>query len=227
MKKTTLPLLLVLLLTSLACSLFTGPVASNDSPAENAPAANNNTLFQDDFSNPNSGWDRADWDEGLTDYGDGVYKMYVKTSSFDIWANPGKSFDGDVRVEADATKVGGEDDNDYGVICRYSGSPESPNYYFGIISSDGYAVVGKVAAGSTEYISNENMVPSDAIKQGAATNRIRLDCIGSNLTLFVNGQQVETATDSSFTSGDVGLLAGTFEVSSTEIHFDNFLVSKP
>ena len=217
MKKTLLPLLLILLFTTLACSLFSGGATSGDA----------NILFQDDFSKTSSGWDRADWESGVTDYGDGVYRMAVKIPSYDIWANPGKNFDGDVRVEADATKVSGEDDNDYGLICRYSGSPESPNYYFGIISSDGYTAIGKVTGGSTEYLSSEQMIPADAIKQGAVTNRLRVDCIGSNLTLYVNGQQVATATDASYTGGDVGFLAGTFEISSTEIHFDNLLVSKP
>jgi len=227
MKKTLLPLLLVLLFTTLACSVFSGGATPSDAPPENGPAANNNILFQDDFSNANSGWDRNDWDSGLTDYGDGVYRMSVKVPSYDIWANPGKSFDGNVRVEADATKVSGEDDNDYGLICRYSGAPDTPNYYFGIISSDGFAVVGKVTAGSMEYLSSEQMQPSDAIKQGSTTNRLRIDCVGSNIALFVNGQQVATVSDASYTSGDVGFLAGTFEIPSTEIHFDNLLVSRP
>ena len=132
-----------------------------------------------------------------------------------------------MRIEVDATKVGGEDDNDYGIICRYSGTPESPNYYFSIISSDGFAAIGKTTGGTSEYLSSEQMEPADAIKQGAVTNHIRTDCIGSSITLYVNGQQVATATDSSYTGGDVGLMAGTFEISSTEINFDNFLVLKP
>ena len=92
------------------------------------------------------------------------------------------------------------------------------------ISSDGFAVIGKVTGGETEYLSSEKMEPSDAIRQGAANNHIRADCIGDILTLYVNGQQVATATDSSFSSGDVGLIAGTFDISNTEINFDNFVV---
>jgi len=78
-----------------------------------------------------------------------------------------------------------------------------------------------------EYLSSEQMQPSDAIKQGSTTNRLRIDCVGSNIALFVNGQQVATVSDASYTSGDVGFLAGTFEIPSTEIHFDNLLVSRP
>ena len=221
MKNSLLPLLLVLLATTLACSVFSGSTTGDP------PAADSNILFQDDFSNPSSGWDRADWDDGSADYSDGVYRIHVKVSSYDIWANPGQYFEGDVRVEADATKVGGEDDNDYGLICRYSGSPESPSYYFSIISSDGYAVIGKTTDGASEYISTELMALSDAIKQGSSTNHLRLDCVGSTLTLYVNGQEVATINDSAFTGGDVGLMAGTFEISNAEITFDNFVVRKP
>ena len=231
MKKTLLPLLFALLFTTLACSVFTGPVVSDDPVAPEAPAApapvESNILFQDDFSDPNSGWDRADWADGLTDYGNGVYRMILKIPSYDIWANPGRNFEGDIRVEADATKVSGEDDNDYGLICRYSGAPETPNYYYAIISSDGYAVIGKVTGGSTEYLSSEEMLPTDAIKQGTTTNHIQMDCIGSTLTLSVNGQQVTSTSDASFTSGDVGFLAGTFDIPSAEIHFDNLVVRRP
>ncbi len=234
MKKSHITLLLILaLFTTLACSVFSGPVdTSGDAPVGEAPSsegapANNNILFRDDFSDSNSGWDRADWDSGITDYSNGVYRMVVKVPSYDIWANPGKNFAGDVRVEVDATKVSGEDDNDYGLICRYTGEPSSPSYYFFIISSDGFAVIGKVTGGSTEYISSEKMAPSDAIKQGAATNHLRADCIGNTLTLYVNGQQASSTTDTAFTGGDVGLMTGTFDIPSTEIHFDNFVVTKP
>jgi len=216
MKKKLIPLLFILLLATLACSVFSG-----------TPTADKDILFQDDFSQSNSGWDRADREDGLTDYGDGVYRMQVKEPSYDLWANPGKSFDGDVRVEVDATKVSGEDDNNFGLICRYSGAADTPNFYYFNISSDGYAVIGKVSGGSQEYISSEQMVPSEAIKQGNTSNKLRADCVGSTLTLYVNGEDVATATDTDYTSGDVGLMTGTFEVASTEINFDNFVVSKP
>lgn len=223
MNKKNIPILLALLVFTLACSLFTGDATIT----KDSPAAPSNILFQDDFSNTGSGWDRNDWEEGKTDYENGTYHLAAKTASYDIWANPGQYFEGDVIVEADATKIGGENDDDYGLICRYSGEPSSPNYYFFIISSDGYAVIGKASADSTTYISSEQMQPTKAIKQGNSTNQLRADCIGSALTLYVNGQQVATATDADYTSGDIGLIAGTFDISYAEVAFDNLVVSKP
>ncbi len=240
MKKRLLLLLAALLLTTLACSVFSGsatetasdePAASapaSDEPAASAPASDeSDILFSDDFSDSTSGWDQVSWEDGLSDYENGVYRMRVQTSNYDIWANPGKYFDGDVRIDVDATKVDGDDDNDFGLICRYSGSPDSPSYYFFSISSDGFSVIGKVIDGTTEYLSDEQMMPTNAVKQGATTNHLRADCIGNTLTLYVNGQKAASTTDDSLVGGDIGFIVGTFDVPVTEITFDNLVVRKP
>lgn len=210
------PSLALLLLTSLtiACSLGGTTPAAGTEPG---------VLFSDDFSNTSSGWDRQTTSEGVTDYADGAYRIYVNETNMDYWANPGESF-ADVRVEVEATKVGGPDDNDLGVICRYV---DIENFYFGLISSDGYAVIGKVKDGEQAGISSDGMDPVEGINLGDATNLIRMDCVGEALTLYVNGSQIASVADSDFAKGDVGLIAGTYDITGTDIHFDNFIVRQP
>jgi hypothetical protein len=211
MNKRTLTLL-ILLLASIACRApFLG--GSTDS----------NVLFQDDFSSTSSGWDQVSGPGSVTDYNNGVYRLFVNEANTDIWANPGLSFT-DVRIEVEATKVGGPDDNDFGVICR---SEDVNHFYFFIISSDGYYGIGKISGEDQELIGMERMETSDIIRQGAATNTLRADCVGQNLTMYVNGEQLIQVSDSQFTSGDVGLIAGSFSEPGTDIHFDNFKVLKP
>jgi hypothetical protein len=181
-------------------------------------------LLQDDFSSTSSGWDRVNIaGEGITDYENDQYRILVETSQTDVWANPGLDFT-DTVIEVEATKVGGSDDNDFGLICRYQ---DTQNFYFFIISSDGYYGVGKVENGSQAQIDGEGMDFSDAIKQGNVTNDLRVDCIGDQLTLYANGTRLSSVTDSTFSSGDVGLLAGTFSEPGTDILFDNFVVRQP
>ncbi len=218
--KKVFAILAVLVLVALACSL--SPVSTPAGGGGGGQASN--VLFSDDFSNTNSGWDQRQDTNYVSDYANGGYRLYVNDTDYDIWANPSKSFPGDVRVEVDATKAGGPDDNDFGLICRYQ---DTDNFYFFLISSDGYAAIGKYEGGSQQLISSDNMVKVEGITLGAATNHIRADCIGSDLKLYVNGNPVVTATDSSFTSGDVGLMAGTFSEPGTDILFDNFYVYKP
>lgn len=210
----------VLVLVTLACS-FSPVVTPAGGGGGGQPS---NILFSDDFSNTNSGWDQVQEDDGVTDYANGGYRIYVNEVNYNMWANPYKSFIGDVRIEVDATKIGGPDDNDFGVICRYQ---DVDNFYYFLISSDGYAAIGKKVGGSQQLISSDNMQKVDGITPGAATNHIRADCVGSELKLYVNGNLIATATDSSFTSGDVGLMAGTFDTAGTDILFDNFYVYKP
>lgn len=205
--------LLTLLLASLACSLFN----------TTAPPLPENVLFQDDFSNPSSGWDRVNSEEGITDYADGVYRIWVNTTETDIWANPGLHFT-DAVIAVEATKVGGPDDNDFGVLCRYQ---DVTNFYFFIISSDGYYGIGKVLDSEYTLLNSDQMMPDDAINLGAATNHIKADCVGSHLVLHANGTKLADVQDTALTAGDVGLIAGTFGETGTDIHFDNFVVSKP
>ena len=208
------PLLLVftvLVLTAIACQS-----TSTESPPEGI-------LFRDDFEDTSSGWDQVNVDEGITDYEDGHYRMFVNTANTDAWANPGLDFQ-DVIVEVEATKVGGPDDNDLGVLCRYQ---DVNNFYFFIISSDGFYALGRVINGEQELLGMESMLTSDVIRQGNATNTIVGECVGETLTLKVNGEELAIASDSEFIRGDVGLIAGTFSTAGTDIHFDNFVVREP
>ncbi|MBG7610207.1 MAG: hypothetical protein IZT55_04995 [Anaerolineae bacterium] len=206
--------LTALLLASLACSVL---------DTEITPELSQEVLFQDDFSDTSSGWDQFSDGDGLTDYQNGYYRIVINAEEMDVWANPGLMFR-DVVVEVDATKAGGPDDNDLGVICRYQ---DVENFYFFIISSDGYYVVGKVVDGEQQLIGADQMYPSDAINQGAATNHIQAECVGSQLTFYVNGTMLSEVNDATYSDGDVGLIAGTFSEAGTEIHFDNFKVSMP
>ena len=213
MNKRFILFIALLLAASLACSLGGGGAATDP-----------NVLFQDDFSDTDSGWDQVDTDAGTTDYSDGSYRILVSQEQYDAWANPGQSFDGDVIVEVDATKAAGPDENDFGVLCHYQ---DVDNFYYFQITSDGYAVIGKVTGGEQSKISGDDYESAGAVHQGDAANHIRGECVGNTLTLIVNGEQVLTATDTDHTGGDVGLIAGTFDTAGADIFFDNFVVSKP
>jgi len=181
-------------------------------------------LFYDDFSDPNSGWDQVDETDYSTNYYQNAYRIRVNTDMTDSWANPGGHNFGDVIIEADATKNGGPDDNDFGLICRYL---DIDRYYYAIISSDGYYGISKSTSESTTILGGDSLVYSDAINQGFATNHIRFDCVGDSLTLSINGQVLDQQTDGEYTSGNVGLLAGTYDTPGTDILFDNFGVYAP
>ena len=218
MKVRLIALISVLLAVSVACSLI--PSGGDGETESEKPS---NVLFQDDFTDPSSGWDQVSVEDGITDYVDGAYRILVNTENTDVWSNPGLNFD-DTQIEVEAKKVGGDDNNDFGIICRYL---DTNNFYFLVISSDGYYGIGKFLEGEQILIGDESMPPSEDINQGNATNSLRADCVGNTLSIHVNGVLLAEYEDDSFTSGDVGLLAGSFDVPGTDIHFDNFVVRKP
>lgn len=180
-------------------------------------------LFKDDFSDPNSGWMQGEDEFGKTEYSNGGFRIFVNSDLTGKVSIPRLLFT-DVIIEVDASKVAGPDDNDYGVICRYK---DENNFYFFEISSDGYYSIGKFKDNQLVLVGMEQMQTSDLIRQGQATNRIRATCIGSSLSLSVNGQLLSEVEDGDYSMGDVGLIAGTFETPGVEILFDNFKVFKP
>ncbi len=186
--------------------------------------ASGEILFQDDFSDTGSGWDQYSDSDGSTDYYDGGYRIFINTSRQLFWANPYRSFT-DVRVEVDADLIGGSEDNSFGVICRYE---DIDNFYALVISSDGYYGIRKrINGGDLEVIGSDALQFSDSINLSGARNHITAECIGSTLSLYANGDLLISVTDSDNSSGDVGLIASTFDVSSTDILFDNFTVYAP
>ncbi len=198
-------------------------IASGATPSSSAQPPTR-LLYFDGFSDPSSGWDQVDDADYTTDYHSGAYRIVVKTEMSDSWANPaGLSFE-DVVIEVEAAKNGGPDDNDFGLICRYQ---DTTHFYYGIISSDGYYGITKVSSDSSVILGGDNLEYSDVINQGSAANHIRFDCVGEELTLYVNGQLLDHQTDREYSSGNVGLIAGTYSTPGADIIFDDFMVSAP
>jgi hypothetical protein len=181
-------------------------------------------LFQDDFSNVSSGWENFNDEQiGTMDYFDGFYRIRVQGDHNLLWAGPGLSFS-DIRLETNMIKVIGTSDDIFGLVCRAS---DHENFYFFVISSDGYYGIGKMVAGIQSLIDAEGMHPSEVISQGKSINHLRADCIADRLEFFINGQLVAGVNDTDLTSGEVGLLAGNLGSSENAVLFDNFSAIKP
>jgi len=213
-----LTLFSLLIILSLACS-----TALPSTPApQDQTALSGSVLFQDDFTRPISGWDRFISSEGTIDYDAAGYRMLVNSLNTNFWSTPHKNF-ADVRMEVDAGKLGGPDEDRIGLVCRFTGD----DYYFFLISSDGYYGAGIYTDGQAVLLGQSEMQANSIIKKGLAVNHLRADCAGDTLTFYVNGFQVVSVQDAKLKSGDIGLLAGTFTQPGVDVIFDNFVVLKP
>ena len=200
--------------------LFLSSCASLPIPAV-AAANPGDVLYQEQFENNSTGWARIANDNGIMDYDGGGYRILVRQPKLNIWSTSEKDFS-DVRVEADVIKLHGPDENRMGLICRYQGG----DYYFFMISNDGYYVIGKFIGGQTLLLGQSEMQASEAVHPGTM-NHLRADCIGDNLTFYINFTEVASVTDTDFASGDVGVVAGAFSEPGVDVLFDNFVVLQP
>jgi hypothetical protein len=211
--------LIGVLLLLAACNPET-PVAETSTVA--SPGS---TLFSDDFSSSANASSWGLWNGGgaVVEYHSGGFRILVQESQYDFWSVPGRNFT-NVEVETNAVKIGGPDDNDFGIICRYV---NKDNFYMLVISSDGYYGIAKIKNGQYSILGTDRLQYSSAIAQGQAANTIRADCVGSALRLYANGIRLTEVNDADFETGDVGLIAGAYSTPGVDILFDNFIVREP
>jgi hypothetical protein len=187
------------------------------------PVDSGEVLFQDDFSRTISGWDQEVQSAYQADYFEGTYSIQILAANTDAWSTPGLQFSNSM-IQVEASKAAGPDNNLFGLLCRYQ---DARNFYFLVISSDGYAGIGLNKDGRRQILSGEALLPSAAVRQGQAGNVLRADCLDFNLKLYVNGVLVAEAQAAEWAQGDVGLMAGSYDEGGVRILFDNFSVVKP
>lgn len=182
-------------------------------------------VFQDDFTNPRSGWQVQAGPAGSMGYQESLFWIQVQPPQTNLVAALPESywFPPNVEIEVDARKAVGPDDNRFGVTCRYQ---DDLNYYWFAISSDGYYGIGKVKEGKVTFINRDQMPPSEAIKQKDSWNHLGAACVGSTLSLYINGVLVDQQQDGDFSNGSIGLLAGTGAEGNVIVTFDRLLVKE-
>ena len=115
----------------------------------------------------------------------------------------------------------------FGIICNMQVTDVS--YYFAITGAGQYAI-GKSAVAQDDVFltNNDTWETSSAITSGASSYRIGADC-GSNgtLTLYVDGQQIDSVVDTTYTNGNVALFGWSGEqASGTNVSFDDFQMTE-
>jgi hypothetical protein len=216
MKRMIFSLLLVVLLS--ACSVLDVVF-----PKKTEIPPSGTVLFSDTFSSTESGWNTWNQNGSYVIYQADGLRFFVDKPHLDFYSKPGFTFT-DVRIEVEAIKVAGPDDNSFGVICRMQ---DEKNYYAFVISSDGYAGIVKVEEGVYQLINSESMEFAPSVHQGEAINYLVVTCQYNFLKLDINGENQFSIQDNSFTNGDVGLIAGSFEEPGVDIFFDNLTVFQP
>jgi hypothetical protein len=186
-------------------------------------ATGEHVLLRDDFSDPSSGWTVRDGGDYRNVYADGRYLVQVDNAASSYVVNVAYRPEEleDVRIEVDATRLAGAPSAGVGIDCRRQGADQTGAYY-GDLDAEGEARI--VAHGDEQEVLAEVDRPG-LWREG--TNRLRFDCAGERLALWVNGERVLTATDCRWRRGRIGLRAGGGSGEVTEVAFDDLIVSAP
>jgi hypothetical protein len=196
--------LALLVLAALACGSGNG----------SAPA-----LYRDSFGNSDSGWCEDSDDTSALSYSSGKYVFEVSDTEWFVWCNPEENFD-DIHLEVIAENPGGTSDTVFGLMCHYQ-SASDDFYYVGITSAGDYTI-RLYQAGEDDILAEGT---SDDIPADADTYTLGMDCAGGQIALYVNGTQIDSASDSTYSSGDIGLFAWTGDEVPAEVRFDDLVVT--
>ena len=128
-------------------------------------------------------------------------------------------------VEADVRQLRGDVAGSFGILFRM----QAPNqfYRFEITGNGNYILERRNADGTwTRYL--DDWTSSEAINQGInATNRLKVEAIDRNISVFANGILLAQISDNLYPAGTIAFDAGTFISSELKVAFDIVTVSSP
>lgn len=197
-----------LVLASLACSL----------PGSGA-------LLEDDFSGSDVTWGTGTDADSSVEYSNGMLNFVVNKDLYFVWSTPNSEDYENIHIEVTAINNSADSAGAFGIICNLQITNTS--YYFAVTGAGEYAIGRYTFAGDTLLTNDGQWSKSSMIASDADSYRIGADCGNNTLTLYVDGQQVDSVSDSTYTSGNVGAFAWSGEqLNGTDVSFDDFVVTK-
>lgn len=133
----------------------------------------------------------------------------------------------DVRLEVRADNLG-RNNNSVSLICRYD--PDIGWYEFNVTNGGLYDILyAEVTSKGTISYNTITNGGSNAIKQGKDVNEYAIKCSGNQLTLYINGDEVNSITERKYSlrRGQIGVSVSSFNVLPILIEMDWVKVSEP
>ncbi len=177
-------------------------------------------VFEDDFSNVDSGWLRTSDEDGKRAYENGEYTIEVTSPMYWYWSDQYFPYD-TLMAEADVRVVNSVGDADYGFIC---GLQDDQNFTALEISEDGYFTIWKQVG--EEYLTLIDWTYSEQLA-GSGPYRLGVECGREKLLLAVDGILLGQVQDPDYSPGSFGFIAGTFDTGGFKVAFDNLIIMIP
>jgi hypothetical protein len=155
-------------------------------------------------------------------YSSGEYRFIIKHETYYWWSDY-QSIHSNFVPEVDGRVVQGEKPGRYGLVFRLV---DNDNYYL-------YRVDNKACCRRSKLVKDESEMligwtHSPHIGTGDSVHRLSVVARGQEVSLYVNGQLLETVADGLFEQEELGLAVvggvGSYEDPPVEIAFDNLTV---
>jgi hypothetical protein len=207
------------------------PVVPTSSTPENAatappqvPVPGSDALYQDEFTDPSTGWSEDKFDNYFIGYHEPEYYHIEITSPRNkttVFEPEKRSFADatiELKVLTNSTKTAATGDFRYGLAFRRSGD----RYYaFTISPRTKKWYLLKSAPNGLEILTEGT---DEDIHELDTDDTLRVDAQGPNFDLHINDQFVGRITDSDYASGEVGLYVESFDSPNIHIHFDELTI---
>jgi hypothetical protein len=212
-----------LTLAGLACQASTGGGGSG-TPA--APTeVQSQVLLTDDFSSPR--WGTGTDEKRSVEYASEALQMIVFAKNYFVWSPRDDQDYQNVHMEVTVINNDTDSTTAFGLICNRQAVEDGSFYYFAMTPAGEY-VIAKAEAGQTDvFLTNDDeWAASDLISQNASSYRMGADCGNGTLTLYVDGQQIASISDLSYTNGRIALFTWSGEeATKTDVSFDDFVLT--
>jgi hypothetical protein len=182
-------------------------------------------ILEDDFSSAQ--WGTGTDADSSVEYADDALQMIIFTKNYFVWSTPDDQDYENIHMAVTAINNDTDPTTAFGIMCNQQITGDS-FYYFAVTAAGQYAIAKASVAGKDVFLTNnDDWEYSDFITANAPSYRIGADCVNGTLTLYVDGQQVASVTDSTYTGGGVALFTWSGEeVASANVTFDDFLMTE-
>lgn len=201
------------------------PPTHTPEPTETAVPVTGETILKDDFSDDTI-WGLLDESTTSIAYDGETLRIKIFEKNWVVWTTPNGEFYENIHTEVTAYNNDGESTTAFGVMCYQQEA--SSSYYYAVMTPAGEYVIAKAKDGESDVFltNNDEWGSSDRIQHSKSSYRVGMDCGNGSLSLYVDGQLIDSVFDDSYTSGTSGLVVWSGEnVSSADVSFDDFLLT--
>lgn len=215
-----------LMLVGLACNAISGGGGAGETPPDGPTSTPSpRALLSDDFSSAQ--WGTGTDADSSVEYANNALQMQVFTTNYFVWSTPNDQDYQSIHAEVTVINNGTDATTAFGIMCSQQAT--NGNFYYVAMTPAGEYAIAKATEGQSDvFLTNDDKwATSDLIAKEAASYHVGADCGNGTITLYVDGQQIASISDTSYLGGGVALFTWSGEeANSANVSFDDFLMTE-